>query len=147
MVFNATNLLINTSFNKSANMKKIASIMIFVLTLSGAAFAQSTTSSTNPKQGKTNNEGSNNQANNGTDTQGSTQGANHENNNKTATQPGRAGQVNGSNTSAGTGKKGNEAHGNEAGSKGAAAKINTSTTPKMNADNKKTDASSKPKKN
>ena len=133
-------------------MKKIASIMIFILTVSGAAFAQSTTNSTNPKQAGTTNEGSNNQANNGTDTQGTTQGANHENNNNTATQAGRAGQVNGSNASSGTGKKGNETHGNEAGTKAPGPlqrplqRGTNSSNTNENGGNKKSDASSKAKK-
>ena len=94
-------------------MKKIIASFIFVFAISSAVYAQSTTQSTNPKQQGTATADSSKTGgkNEGTDTQGTTQGANHEIGNDKATQPGKAGQVNGSNTSGGTGKEGNQAKG------------------------------------
>jgi len=97
-------------------MKKLIAGFIFTFAITSAAYAQTTTQSTNPKQQGTATADSSKAGgkNEGTDTQGTTQGANHEVGNDKATQPGKAGQVNGSNTSSGTGKEGNEAKGKNA---------------------------------
>jgi hypothetical protein len=120
-------------------MKKLAASFIFLLTVTVSAYAQSTTQSTNPKQGRTSGTATSDSSktggkNEGTDTQGTTSGANHEIGNSKATQPGRAGQVNGSNATGGTGKEGNEAKGKANVSKmnkgGAAAKTGDKSQPK-----------------